>query len=404
MRCIYLIGTFDTKSDELLYLKSIIESNDLRVCLVDVGTRSSPVLVDFSNETVASHHQDGAQVVLGTNDRGIAVENMSIALCNFMQHRDDISGVIGIGGSGGTALVAPMMQRMPIGIPKLLVSTVASGSVEAYVGTSDISMMYSVVDFLGLNPILKKILRNAGNSIAGMVKGLSDEIEINSEKKSIGLTMFGVTTTCVEALCQSFSERFNCLVFHATGTGGQSMEKLADSGLLDGVIDITTTEVCDYFFDGVFPCLPTRFDVFAQTKLPYVGSVGALDMINFGPKSTVPLKYKSRNLYVHNAQVTLMRTNESENDKMGCWIAEKLNKMDGEVRFLLPLAGVSAIDAPGQPFYDPTADAALFKAIEDNLIITEKRKLIKVDCNINDVEFASAALGEFKEAFDSVGN
>ena len=169
MRCIYLIGTFDTKSDELLYLKSIIESNDLRVCLVDVGTRSSPVLVDFSNETVASHHQDGAQVVLGTNDRGIAVENMSIALCNFMQHRDDISGVIGIGGSGGTALVAPMMQRMPIGIPKLLVSTVASGSVEAYVGTSDISMMYSVVDFLGLNPILKKILRNAGNSIAGML-------------------------------------------------------------------------------------------------------------------------------------------------------------------------------------------------------------------------------------------
>ncbi len=374
MRCIYLIGTFDTKSDELLYLKSVIEKNDLSVCLVDVGTRSSPVVVDFSNETVASHHEGGAKVVLGTNDRGVAVENMSIALCNFMQNRDDVSGVIGIGGSGGTALVAPMMQKMPIGVPKLLVSTVASGNVEAYVGTSDISMMYSVVDFLGLNPILKKILSNAGNSIAGMVRAPKDKIEINSEKKSIGLTMFGVTTTCVEALCQSFSERFNCLVFMRLGQGVDLWKTLAESRMLDGVIDVTTTEVCDYLFGGVFPCLPTRFDVFAQTKLPYVGSVGALDMINFGPKSTVPLKYKSRNLYVHNAQVTLMRTNESENHRMGCWIAEKLNKMGGEVRFLLPLAGVSAIDAPGQPFYDPTADAALFTAIEDNLIITEKRK------------------------------
>ena len=400
MKSVYVIGTCDTKADELLFLKSVIKRNGLRAVLVDVGTRDNVKLADIANEEVASHHSGGIDVVLGQSDRGIAIKEMSEALCNLMRLKDDVAGVIGIGGSGGTALIAPMMQSLPIGVPKLLVSTVASGNVSSYIGATDTSIMYSVVDLLGLNPVLKKILTNAGNSIAGMVIGSKDEDKIFTDKMTIGLTMFGVTTACVEAITKSFQDKYNCLVFHATGTGGQSMEKLASSGIIKAVIDITTTEVCDYLFGGVFPCLPDRFDVFAEIGLPYLGSVGALDMVNFGAKTTVPSEHVSRNLFVHNPQVTLMRTNSEENYKMGCWIAAKLNKMEGQVRFLIPLQGISAIDAPNQPFYDPVANAALFSAIENTLIITKKRKLIKIDSHINDPKFSAFAKEEFENILD----
>ena len=401
MKNIYVVGTCDTKNDELAFLKSIIKKNGLSVKLLNVGTTNKKTSADISNESIAEHHPLGAKAVLGLSNRGEAVENMSAALCNFIAQKDDIGGIVGIGGSGGTALIAPMMQMLPISVPKLLVSTVASGNVAPYVGATDICMMYSVVDFLGLNPVLKKILTNAGNSISGMVKGLDKVTIEHNERPAIGLTMFGVTTACVEAITKSLEGDFDCLVFHATGTGGQSMEKLAEAKLIQGAIDITTTEVCDYFMDGVFPCLETRFDIFAETKLPYVGSVGALDMVNFGAKVTIPEKNKSRNLFVHNAQVTLMRTTAEENHKMGCWIAEKLNRMEGKVRFLLPMTGVSIIDAPGQPFHDPEANQALFKAIENNFKQTENRKLIKIDCNINDPIFSARATKEFLDIFNN---
>ena len=263
-------------------------------------------------------------------------------------------------------------------------------------GATDISMMYSVVDFLGLNPILKSILTNAGNSISGMANGYKRPQTDSKNKTQIGLTMFGVTTICVESITESLRKDFECLVFHATGTGGQSMEKLAETKLLEAVIDITTTEVCDYFMGGVFPCLKSRFDIFASNKMPYIGSVGALDMVNFGPKETVPQKYKNRNLFVHNAQVTLMRTTADENKKMGVWIAEKLNKMLGRVSFFLPLGGLSIIDSPGKPFYDPDANKALFDAIEKTLIQTTDRKLIKIDSNINDPIFSNRVVKEFR--------
>ena len=229
-----------------------------------------------------------------------------------------------------------------------------------------------------------------------MVSGYEKPQPDPESKTPIGLTMFGVTTVCVESITDSLREDFECLVFHATGTGGQSMEKLAESQLLEAVIDITTTEVCDYFMGGVFPCLESRFDIFGANEMPYIGSVGALDMVNFGSKETVPQKYKNRNLFVHNAQVTLMRTTSDENKKMGVWIAEKLNKMYGKVSFFLPMGGVSIIDSPGKPFYDPDANKALFDAIEQNLIQTKDRKLIKIDSNINDPIFSNRVVEEFR--------
>lgn len=211
------------------------------------------------------------------------------------------------------------------------------------------------------------------------------------------MTMFGVTTTCVDQLRERLGDSYECYVFHATGTGGQSMEKLAESGLLAGMIDVTTTEVPDLLMGGVFPCTQDRFGAVARTRLPYVGSVGAVDMVNFGALETVPEKYRDRNLYVHNPQVTLMRTTAEENAAIGRWIAERLNRCEGEVRFLLPLGGVSAIDVPGMPFHDPEADAALFAAIRDTLVTTPKRQLIELPFTINDPAFADAAVAEFRK-------
>ena len=396
MKTVYVIGTCDTKYEELVFLRSVIQKNGLIAKIIDVGTSDISSSADISNEVVGSYHPRGKGAVFGLSDRAEAIRNMSLALCEFIKSNSEVSGVIGIGGSGGTALIAPMMQMLPLTVPKLIVSTVASGNVAPYVGATDISMMYSVVDFLGLNPILKSILTNAGNSISGMANGYKRPQTNPKNKTQIGLTMFGVTTICVESITESLRKDFECLVFHATGTGGQSMEKLAETKLLEAVIDITTTEVCDYFMGGVFPCLKSRFDIFASNKMPYIGSVGALDMVNFGPKETVPQKYKNRNLFVHNAQVTLMRTTADENKKMGVWIAEKLNKMLGRVSFFLPMGGLSIIDSPGKPFYDPDANKALFNAIEKTLIQTTDRKLIKIDSNINDPIFSNRVVKEFR--------
>lgn len=277
----------------------------------------------------------------------------------------------------------------------MMVSTVASGNVEPYVGPNDIAMMYSVTDVAGINNISAKVLGNAANAIAGMVKfALPQQTGI---KPAIGMTMFGVTTPCVDAVRNQLEDQYECLVFHATGTGGQSMEKLLDSGMLKAVIDISTTEICDLHMGGVMSAGEDRLGAVIRSGLPYVGSVGALDMVNFGAKDTVPDKYRDRNLYVHNPQVTLMRTTAAENRLMGEWIANKLNQCPGEVRFLIPLKGVSMIDAPGQPFYDPEADKALFDALEKTFIPTDRHRLIQHDLHINDPAFAAALIQSFRE-------
>ena len=235
-----------------------------------------------------------------------------------------------------------------------MISTVASGDVGRYVGPADIMMMYSVTDVQGLNAISRQILANGAQAMAGMVQGAARRGRARRaaraarpELPAIGLTMFGVTTPCVQQLTAALAGEYDCLVFHATGVGGQSMEKLVDGGQLEGVIDITTTEVCDLLMGGVFPATEDRFGAIIRARMPYVGSVGALDMVNFGPRDTVPARYQGRLLHQHNPQVTLMRTTPDENERMGRWIGERLNQMDAPVRFLLPEGGVSALDRPG---------------------------------------------------------
>jgi uncharacterized protein (UPF0261 family) len=390
MRRVYVVGTADTKGEELAFVAGRVKAAGAEPLLVDVGTRTATVPTDISAREVASHHPLGADAVLGSDDRGQAVAAMGEAFARFMPTREDIAGVLGIGGGGGTSIITAGMRVLPIGLPKLMVSTLASGDVGAYVDVSDIAMMYSVTDVAGLNRISRAVLSNAAFGIVGMTRAV---VPATESKPAIGLTMFGVTTTCVTRAAELLRGDYDCLVFHATGTGGRAMEKLVDSNLLVGVVDVTTTEICDLLFDGVLSAGPDRFGAIARTGIPYVGSVGALDMVNFRGFETVPEKYRARNLYRHNPQVTLMRTTVEENREMGAWIAERLNRCEGPVRLLIPEKGVSAIDAPGQPFHDPEADATLFDTLEENLRRTENRRIERLPYHINDPEF-SAALAE----------
>jgi uncharacterized protein (UPF0261 family) len=391
---IYVAGTCDTKGDELSYVKQILDTGVLPAVLVDVSTmETGKCPTDIGATEVAACHPEGAAAVF-TGDRGRSVDAMAQAFERFLLSRDDIAGVIGLGGSSGTALITRSMRALPIGLPKLMVSTVASGNVASYVGPSDICMMYSVTDVAGLNRISRNILANAAHAIAAMA---SAPLVVADDKPALGLTMFGVTTPCITQIVDRLNATYDCLVFHATGTGGQSMEKLADSGLVNGILDITTTEVCDLLMGGIFPATEDRFGAIARARLPYVGSCGALDMVNFAGRDTVPVRYRNRRLYQHNPQITLMRTTPDENARIRRWIGERLNACKGPVRFLIPEGGVSALDAPGQPFWDPEADAALFDALESTLRTTSDRRLIHLPYHINSPEFADAAVAAFRD-------
>jgi uncharacterized protein (UPF0261 family) len=324
---------------------------------------------------------------------------MALAFERFIVTRRDLGGLISAGGSGGTALATQAMRALPVGVPKLMISTVASGDVRPYVGPSDICMMYSVTDVSGINRISEKVLANAAHALAGMIA--HHRHERASHRPAVGLTMFGVTTACVQAVQKLLGDEFDTLVFHATGTGGQSMEKLVDSNLLAGVLDITTTEICDELVGGVLSAGPGRLDAIARRRVPYVGSCGALDMVNFWAWDTVPARFQGRNLYRHNPNVTLMRTTAEECTAIGEFIARKLNQMSGPVRFVIPEGGVSALDAPGKAFWDPAADAALFKAIESNFRAAGERKLVRSPLHLNDPEFAQLLVRLFREVVAS---
>jgi uncharacterized protein (UPF0261 family)/ABC-type branched-subunit amino acid transport system ATPase component len=393
-RAAYVAGTFDTKGRDLGFIRSCLEQLGLDVVTVDLSTSRKPSPADVGPAEVARFHPKGAMAVF-TDDRGQSVAAMSQAFERFIVTRRDLGGIISAGGSGGTALATPAMRRLPVGVPKVMVSTVASGNVKEYVGPADICMMYSVTDVAGINRISEQVLSNAAHALAGMI---THARRAQSETKpAIGLTMFGVTTPCVQAVAKALEERFDTLVFHATGTGGQSMEKLADSGLLAGIIDVTTTEVCDLLMGGVMSAGEDRFGAIIRTRIPYVGSCGALDMVNFGALDTVPAHYRGRNLHPHNPQVTLMRTTAEENERMGRWIGERLNHMEGPVRFLIPEGGVSLLDQPGRPFHDPAANASLFKALESTVRQTPRRRLVRLPGNINDPAFAEALVKNFLE-------
>jgi uncharacterized protein (UPF0261 family) len=403
MGSVYVVGTFDTKGQELRYVAGLVAAAGVPAVTVDLGTGGGPDAdvtgADVTAGEVAAWHPGGRAAVF-TGDRGSAVSAMAVAFECFVRARaDDIAAMIGLGGSGGTALITPAMRALPVGLPKVMVSTVASGNVAPYVGPSDIAMLYSVTDVAGLNRISRAVLGNAAHAVAGMAAHQvpAGGPENGAAKPALGLTMFGVTTPCVTRVSELLAGDYDCLVFHATGTGGQSMEKLTDDGLITGLLDISTTEVCDLLMGGVMSAGEERLDAVARTRVPYVGSCGALDMVNFGAPDTVPERYRGRNLYEHNPQVTLMRTTPEENTRIGAWIAAKLKACEGPVRFLLPGGGVSMLDAPGQPFHDPEADAALFDSLERDIRQTADRRLVRLPYHLNAPEFADALAAAFRE-------
>lgn len=395
---VYVIGTADTKLDELAWLKFCLHAAGVDSHIIDVSTGSPSEVsenskIDILSSQIAEYHPEGAGAVF-CNERGRAVTAMSVALTRFLRSTsEDISGLIGIGGSGGTALITSAMKSMPIGIPKLMVSTMASGYVGGYVGGVDIAMLYTVTDLSGLNYLSRTILTNAANMIAGAVNHVV--APDRAQKPVLGLTMFGVTTPCINQLLTVLNEQYDPLVFHATGNGGTSMEHLVENGEVVGVIDITLTEVADLLFGGVLACPETRLDSIAQTEVPWVGSAGALDMVNFGEPDSIPERYAQRQFVEHNAQVTLMRTTPEENYQVGVWIGEKLNRCNGPVRFLLPEGGFSALDAPGQPFFDPKARQAFAEGLESTVLQTSRRRIIKTPHHINAPEFAALVIEEF---------
>jgi uncharacterized protein (UPF0261 family) len=396
---IYAIATMDTKGEEVRFVADAIARAGGAVRIVDVGTRAGPTAAaaDVTRQAVAECHPNGAAFVLGHGDRGPAVAAMSEALTEFLRRRHaagELTGAIGLGGSGGTALIAPALRALPLGVPKVLVSTVASGNTAPYVGCSDIVMVPSVVDVAGLNSVSRRVLANAAHAVAGMVE---HRATARDDRPVVGMTMFGVTTPCVTAVRQALEARgFDCLVFHATGTGGRAMEELVQAGVIrGGVLDVTTTEVADEVVGGVFPAGPNRFDAILTAGVPYVVSLGALDMVNFGAMDTVPPQFRGRKLHVHNAQVTLMRTTPEENRQFARWMAEKLNRSTAPLVLLVPEKGVSLLDAPGQPFHDPAADEALFAELEAHLRQTPERQIRRLPLHINDPAFATALVEAF---------
>jgi uncharacterized protein (UPF0261 family) len=312
------------------------------------------------------------------------------ALARQVYTRRRIAGVISLGGSAGTTIGTAAMRALPIGMPKLMVSTTASDNTRPYVGTKDICMMYSVVDIAGLNAVSRRVLANAAAAIAGMAQGDSQALASDSAKPTVAATMFGVTTPCVTAARHMLEAAgYDVLVFHATGTGGEAMEGLIRDGYVQAVLDITTTELADELIGGVFSAGPTRLEAAGETGIPQVVCPGALDMVNFGAVNSVPERFRGRRLYVHNPSVTLMRTTPEECAELGRIIARKLNRSRGPVLFLLPRCGFSAIDTEGKPFYWPEADSAFVDALRSNLAANVE--LIEMDTDINDPAFARAA-------------
>lgn len=387
---VWVVGTFDTKADELLFLAQHIQATGIPVTTVDISTQAAEVSADITAREVARHHEQGEDQVFAGSDRGLAVTAMGQALRRLVlnQHQSGkILGMVGIGGSGGTSMIAPAMHALPYGMPKLLVSTMASGNTAPFVDIYDITVMNPVTDLAGLNRLSRNILANAAHAMSGMVAYSSAETT-QDDTPAIGLSMFGVTTPCVQAVARLLGDRYECQIFHANGNGGRTMEALARAGMLSAIVDITTTEVGQNLAGGVCDAGPGRLDAAAELGLPWVGSAGALDMINWGAPNTIPKVHAERLFHVHNPQVTLMRSTAAELEKVAIRMAEKLNRSPGIVHLLLPLKGLSAIDAPGQPFHDPDANRLLFETLEQAFQPTDRHRLTKVPLHINDPEFA----------------
>jgi uncharacterized protein (UPF0261 family) len=394
---VLLIGTLDTKGDEYAFLRDRLTDAGVDVLLADVGTlepaRATP---DITREEVAAGTGADLSALADARDRGAAVTAMADAAAVLAKRLHDegrIDGVLAAGGSGNTAIATRAMQALPVGVPKLMVSTMAAGDTRDYVGARDVAMMASVADVAGVNSVSARVLANAAAAMAGMVSAAP--VELAEERPLVGATMFGVTTPCLTTAREELERLgYEPVIFHATGVGGQAMEGLMESGFLRGVLDVTTTELCDDLVGGVLSAGPDRLEMAGRLGLPQVVSVGALDMVNFGARDSVPERFEDRNLYVHNPSITLMRTTKEENAELGRRIASKLSAATGPTALFIPLGGVSMIDAEGQPFHDPEADAALFEELRK---VANNVELIEMEEHVNDPAFAKAMVAKLDE-------
>jgi uncharacterized protein (UPF0261 family) len=402
MATVVLLGTLDTKGDEYAYLRSLLSGHGVETILIDAGVLGEPrAAADVTREEVAQAAGADVRALADAGDRGAAVETMARGAAKIVTglHADGrLDGILALGGSGGTAVATEAMRALPVGVPKLMVSTMASGDTRPYVGATDVTMTYSVVDISGINAVSARILANAAAAMAGMVRAEPPAVE--GGKPLVGATMFGVTTPCVTAARERLEELgYEVLVFHATGTGGQSMEALMRSGFITASLDVTTTELADDLVGGVLSAGPDRLEAAGELGIPQVVSLGALDMVNFGPVDTVPVEFRDRLLYKHNPTVTLMRTTAEESAELGRRIGRKLSSATGPVTLFIPLRGVSLIDVEGQVFFDPDADRALFDALRDTLDAgVDVREL---DADINDPAFAHAMVDTLHEHYQA---
>ncbi|MEO3829578.1 Tm-1-like ATP-binding domain-containing protein [Actinomadura sp. B10D3] len=384
MATVVLVGTLDTKGAEYAWLRDRVRELGCDTVLVDTGAGPSDVAADVTAEEVARAGGTTLDALRDARDRGAAVTVMGEGAAAVLAGLDQMDAVLAVGGSGGSSIAARAVRDLPIGLPKLIVSTMASGDVTPYVGGKDVTLMYSVVDIAGVNRVSRLILGNAAAAAAGMAKAYAPSGS-GDDRPLIGASMFGVTTPAVDAARERLDELgYEVLVFHATGAGGRALEGLVESGLLAGVLDLTTTELADDLVGGVLSAGPDRLTAAGKHGVPQVVAPGALDMVNFGPRETVPERFQERNLYVHNPTVTLMRTTPEEMAELGRRVASKLAAATGPTALFLPLGGVSALDASGMPFHDPEADAACFAAM-DGAVETER-----LDMNINDPAFGCA--------------
>ncbi len=394
---IYVIATMDTKGEEAVWLAEKVRQAGQHPLTVDVSAQGAPQATpDISRQQVLS--AGGLTADQLSRERGAAVAQLSDCLGEFLLAEFSagrIAGIVGLGGSGGTSLISAAARRLPVGLPKLIVSTVASGSTNAYIDCSDLVLFPSVVDVAGLNAVSMEVLQNAAHAMCGMV---AHRQAIRSPRPLLGLTMFGVTTPCVMSVKQELErDGWECLIFHATGTGGRAMEHLIASGKIVAALDLTTTEVADYIAGGIFPAAASRWDVFAAHAVPLILSFGALDMVNFGPRESVPPHYADRQFHVHNAQITLMRTTPSENKRAAEFIAGKINRALGPVRVLVPEGGVSQLDAAGAPFWDPIADRELFDTFDAKFLATASHQLLRLPHHINEDAFTRAVVEQFRQ-------
>jgi uncharacterized protein (UPF0261 family) len=389
---VVLVGTLDTKGPELRYVRERIREAGCEVILVDAGVRSSDPDVDISADEVAAAVGEDRPALATAGDRGAAVMAMArgaTAIVQRLHTEGRLDGIASVGGSGGSSIAAAAMQALPVGVPKLLVSTMASGDTRPYVGTSDIALMYSVVDIAGLNQLSERILANAAAAIAGMARAAVGFRTSLPARPVVAATMYGVTTPCVEAAREWLEAHgYEVLVFHATGSGGRAMESLIRSGFISGVLDVTTSELTDEVVGGVFSAGPERMDAAAAAGIPQVVSLGAAEMGTFGPPDTVPAGYRDRLLYRHNDSITLMRISAAEAARLGRYIAAKLARASGPVTLFIPRGGLSSLSVPGAVFHDPLADAALFDALRGAL--DPRIEVVEMDTHINDPAFAQA--------------